>query len=364
MKNLTRFLIVAVALVTCTALASAQVYINEYCSDPIDTSLGATGLDTNGDGVPATGSSQFDDEFVEIVNAGPATVDISGWRLLDGALGGTVRHVFAAGTSLPVGAAIVVFGGGSVTNFNTMGAGLGVTASTGSLTLGNGGDTVELQDANGATIDIHVYLGGGGPDDGDGFSVTRNPEGPTGLFNPSPVVAFGVLHSAGFMNDGITPYGAAILDPAMYPGNGTDADLELSVNGTLDQSNSGVHMAMAGDALTLRFYSPNGTLDLQPFAALLQLVPTGTFLFPQIVPGDPPGGGFWLDSTQAVVIVNGFAPVPLAPVLLPGGFVFGGVIPPVLAGMNTSIMLQFLCIDPGRNMFNLGIPMAREVVIP
>ncbi len=363
MKILTSFLFV-VALAACWSHAGAQVYINEYCSDPIDTSLGPTGLDTNGDGIPATSSFQFDDEFVEIVNAGPAAVDISGWKLLDGALGGTVRHVFAAGTSLPVGAAIVVFGGGSVTNFNAAGAGLGVTASTGSLTLGNGGDTVELQDANGVTVDIHIYLGGGGPDDGDGFSVTRNPEGPTGLFNPSPVVAFGVLHSAGFMNDGVTPYAPAVLDPAMYPGNGTDADLELSINGMLDQSNSGVHTALAGDALTLRFFSPNGTLDLQPFAAMLQLVPTGTFLFPQVVPGDPPGGGFWLDTTQAFLIVNGFAPVPLAPVLLPGGFVYGGVIPVVLGGMNMSLMLQFVCVDPGRNSFNLGIATAREVVVP
>ena len=46
-----------------------------------------------------TESSQmfFDSEFVELINAGNATADLSGWILADGI---DVRHVFPAGTQL------------------------------------------------------------------------------------------------------------------------------------------------------------------------------------------------------------------------------------------------------------------------
>ncbi|HEV7558219.1 MAG TPA: lamin tail domain-containing protein, partial [Kofleriaceae bacterium] len=46
-------------------------------------------------------------EFVELVNGGTADADISGWTLSDAT---SVRHTFAAGTTLHAGKAIVVFG--------------------------------------------------------------------------------------------------------------------------------------------------------------------------------------------------------------------------------------------------------------
>ena len=81
---------------------NAQVAINEYCNDPYAS---APGLDTNLDGSPATSSSQSDDEFVEIVNFGAASVDIGNWTLSD-FFG--LRHTFAGGTLLGPGSAVVV----------------------------------------------------------------------------------------------------------------------------------------------------------------------------------------------------------------------------------------------------------------
>jgi hypothetical protein len=107
-------------------------------------------------------------EFVELVNVGGESVDISGWTVSDAS---SVRHTFAAGTTLAAGKAIVVYGGasgipGGLTN--------AVAASTGQLNLANGGDTVTVMDATGATIQSFTYpssLAGT-----DGVSMNRNPD--------------------------------------------------------------------------------------------------------------------------------------------------------------------------------------------
>jgi chitodextrinase len=113
-------------------------------------------------------------EFVELVNVGGTSIGIGGWTLL---VGTTVRHTFAAGTTLAAGKAIVVYAGaGSIP------AGLtnAVAASTGSLVLSNSSATVALK--NGATtIDSFTYsssLSGT-----DGVSMNRSPDmSATGTF--------------------------------------------------------------------------------------------------------------------------------------------------------------------------------------
>ncbi|HZI12283.1 MAG TPA: lamin tail domain-containing protein, partial [Myxococcus sp.] len=52
--------------------------------------------------------SDVNGEFVELVNAGTAAVDLSGWTVADAA---STRHTFPAGTSLAAGGVVVVFGG-------------------------------------------------------------------------------------------------------------------------------------------------------------------------------------------------------------------------------------------------------------
>ena len=87
-----------------------------------------------------------------------------------------VRHTFASGTSLAAGKAIVVFGGaagipGGLTN--------AVAASTGSLNLGNSGDTVTLKNAAGDGGG-HRHLSPRRSPGTDGVSVNRSPDATSG----------------------------------------------------------------------------------------------------------------------------------------------------------------------------------------
>jgi endonuclease/exonuclease/phosphatase family metal-dependent hydrolase len=117
-------------------------------------------------------------EFVELINRGTASVDLSGWTISDSAL---TRHTFATGTTVAAGARQLVYASAS-------GIPVGVTAiaaSTGQLGLSNSGDTVTLTDGNGVTIDAFSYsssLSGS-----DGVSMNRSPDGSTSGF---------VLHTA------------------------------------------------------------------------------------------------------------------------------------------------------------------------
>lgn len=108
-------------------------------------------------------------EFIELVNVGDSAVDISGWTLSDGA---GVKHMFAGGTSLPAGGVITVFGASSGIPGGTSYA---IAASSGSLGLGNSGDTVTLKNGSGTVQDSYTYsssLAGT-----DGVSMNRSPDG-------------------------------------------------------------------------------------------------------------------------------------------------------------------------------------------
>jgi endonuclease/exonuclease/phosphatase family metal-dependent hydrolase len=107
-------------------------------------------------------------EFVELVNSGTGDVDLSGWTISDAA---AVRHVFAAGTVLRAGRALVVFGAAA-----GIPAGLGnaIASSTGSLNLGNSGDTVKLASPAGV-VDSVTYPSALAAS--DGISMNRSPDG-------------------------------------------------------------------------------------------------------------------------------------------------------------------------------------------
>ncbi|MCI0344069.1 MAG: lamin tail domain-containing protein, partial [Chloroflexi bacterium] len=131
--------------------------INEIHADPHPTAG-----DANGDGAVST----TQDEFVEIVNASGADVDISGWTLSDGF---GVRHVFPAPTVVTDGCAVVVFAGG--TPAGSFGGVIVQTASTGQLGLNNTGDTVTLNDGA-ADVATASYGAEGGNDQ----SLTLDPD--------------------------------------------------------------------------------------------------------------------------------------------------------------------------------------------
>ena len=126
---------------TAAGNANAAVIINEFLADPPSGILG----DVNHDGV--RDSSQ--DEFVELLNRGNESQDISLWTLWDSA---ALRHQFPALTVLAPWESLVVFGGGHVDLFD-----LAFTASTGTLSLNNPGDAIVLKNASGSIVDQVLY---------------------------------------------------------------------------------------------------------------------------------------------------------------------------------------------------------------
>jgi len=114
-------------------------------------------------------------EFIELVNAGGASADLSGWTLSDAS---SVRHTFPAGTTLAAGGGLVVFGSASSIPSGTPSAS---AASTGTLSLNNGGDTVTLKDNTGKTIATFTYPSS--LSSTDGVSMNRSPDADaTGTF--------------------------------------------------------------------------------------------------------------------------------------------------------------------------------------
>ncbi|MDQ3907160.1 MAG: Ig-like domain-containing protein, partial [Acidobacteriota bacterium] len=199
--------------------------INEALIDPPD---GAAG-DANRDG--ARSASQ--DEFVEIVNASDSDIDLGGQRLATRGTTGSAatRHVFASGTILAPGNALVIFGGANSATFNPRDPAFGgaalVTASTGSLSLINGGGTITLFDPSGAVVDEFTYGGATALEGDRNQSLARSPD-VLGDFtlHSSPAESAGRLFSPGARIDGspfetTAPVSRVEIDPAdaeLHPG--------------------------------------------------------------------------------------------------------------------------------------------------
>jgi len=139
--------------------AQAGLILNEFLADP------ASGLagDANGDGV----RDSSDDEFVEFVNFSSVPFDLTGWSISDGL---SVRHVFPVSSVVPSLSAVVIFGGGTPTRL--FGTSMVQTASTGSLSLNNIGDTITVKDA-GNQIIFSIPYGSSANND---QSLNRSPE--------------------------------------------------------------------------------------------------------------------------------------------------------------------------------------------
>jgi lamin tail-like protein len=107
-------------------------------------------------------------EFVELVNTESTSVDISGWVLMDAT---AARHTFPANTVLGAGKALVVFSGSGGIPPGTPNA---VAASTGTLSLNNGGDTVTLLTEKAETVNAYTYSATQASK--DGVSINRDPD--------------------------------------------------------------------------------------------------------------------------------------------------------------------------------------------
>lgn len=119
--------------------------INEVLADP------PADYDANGDGY----RDAVEDEFIEIVNAGASTIDLSGATVSDGV---GVRVTLPDGMILTPGRALVIFGGGTPAEIG------GVPIVVGTLGLNNSGDSVTLAAADGTVLDAMTYGTLGGQD--------------------------------------------------------------------------------------------------------------------------------------------------------------------------------------------------------
>ena len=172
--------------------AGPSIVLNEVLYDPSNSGLLG---DANGDGLYV----QDEDEFIELLNTGSQPLDVSGWKIYDASAlsSGTPRHVFPAGSVIPSGTALVLFGGGTPTG--SFGGAVVQTTTTGAINLNNAGDLLTITDAQDSvmiTFDVAPYS------DNPNESYTRSPD-ITGEFVQHSTVGSGtLLFSPGTRLDG------------------------------------------------------------------------------------------------------------------------------------------------------------------
>ena len=196
------------------------VIINEALAAP---PTGTDG-DANHDGV----RSASDDEFVELVNSTGAGISIAGWTVRTHSTSSsteTIRHTFVAGTSVPAGEAMVVFGGGTLSPSDPVfGCAQVVKASSGGLSLTDSGLTILVRDGSGNLVTQFSYGGSTGLNGGNAQSLTRSPD-ITGNFVQHTTIAGARKFSPGLKVDG-TPFGNC---PG-HPASATIAPPSTSIN--------------------------------------------------------------------------------------------------------------------------------------
>lgn len=184
-------------------VAPPTLIVNEVLADPPTGSDGDANHDGTRDGAQ--------DEFVELVNATNAPLNLSGWTLRTHSTTSateTVRHTFAPNTSVSAGDAIVVFGSGNFDPANPLfGCAQVLKASSGGLSLTNSGLTVLLRDASGNLVTEFSYGGSTGLNGGNAQSLTRAPDiNGNFVLHSLAAGAAGRKLSAGLKIDG-TPFG-------------------------------------------------------------------------------------------------------------------------------------------------------------
>lgn len=273
-------------LVLTTPNASAGVVINEILADP------GSVVDANCDGI----ADSTDDEFVEIVNVGPGSFDLSNATLEDA--NGEV-FTFPAGTVVDELDAVVVFSNGTavldgsasgvapwcvnVTNRAT------IFVAGGSLSMNNSGDTVIVRDAGGTILDEYAY----GTAANDDQSIVRNLELIGTDFVKHSTVGTGELASPGSMAD-ITRF--QIPDgKTTIPGGDCDSASEAS-GLVINEFLTNAPGTDDGFEWVELYNGSGGTVDLSGWA-----IASGTSSFSA---GDPFPGGTTLPAGGYLVIAQ------------------------------------------------------------
>jgi hypothetical protein len=157
MKYVAFFFSCVLMLATLAPQGSAQVRLNEILGDPA--------TDWNGDG---TIDSKLD-EWIEVINIGSSSVDLSRYRISDASAGEDFR--FALTGTLAPGEVRVYFGSDVVTWQSANGVGQF------GFSLNNSGDTVSLYEVNGDDISVAVSYGYETAEVADDRAVGRMPMG-------------------------------------------------------------------------------------------------------------------------------------------------------------------------------------------
>jgi uncharacterized protein YjdB len=215
---------------TATLNVQVPLVINEINADvaPDNVSTPAIEGDSNRDGV----RDSDDDEFAELLNNSNASVDLSGVIISDAT---SNRFTFPANTTLAAGRAVVIFGGGTPpANDPAFGGALILT--TGTLSLNDTGDTVNVKLPVGGTDVVIATQGYGGtsgvPAPSD-QSLTRSPDAEIGTTggnfgaHTSAANAAGRTFSPGTRADG-TPFGS----PAITRVEVTPASASINIGAT------------------------------------------------------------------------------------------------------------------------------------
>ena len=157
--------------------------------------------DPNGDG----SMDAVEDEFIEIINVSLNVLDLSGYKIIEEDLP-TPRHTFAAGTLLPPGEVIVVFGGGTPPANHTGAqyfAALNSDIIPFGLDLNDSGDILRLVDPADVVIDEYAYGDSGSESAVVDESNVRDPDGSGVFINHSAATgSFGIKFSPGYKIDG------------------------------------------------------------------------------------------------------------------------------------------------------------------
>ena len=286
------------------SVTPTTIVFNEVLADP---PAGIEG-DANHDG--SRDSSQ--DEFVELANSTDAAISLTGWTVRTRSINSStesVRHIFAAGTMLPPGEAMLVFGGGI---FNagdpSFGCAQVVKASSGGLSLTNSGLAILVRDGLGNLITQFSYGGTTGLNGGIGQSLTRSPD-INGGFALHTLIAGARKFSPGLKVDG-TPFGQCPGHPASVTISPSSTNVNVGERTSLiARAFDQFGRAMFGVEITFASDNPN--------VAMIDSISTnpGNGIATATVSAHNPGtahitasaadGTTTADSSQATVFVSG-----------------------------------------------------------
>lgn len=171
----------AVALMVASTATTAQgaLIINEVHFDP------AANIDHRGDANGDGAAHYKEDEFVEILNTGPTTVNIGGYRIGDNDRAWGDLFAFPGGTTIVVNELVTLFGGGTPTGFTnqvftddgSIGSGLGNDNENVFLISADQADTVEIYWGSAVPYNSADAVQISGAESDPNESYTRDPDG-------------------------------------------------------------------------------------------------------------------------------------------------------------------------------------------